>query len=93
MTTSRTRSSSDLPISPGEILDEELKARDMSPEELAIALALPVATVNEILQAEKPITPEIANSLESALGIGSDFWTNLETDYRATLDRISGKGS
>ena len=87
MTTSSTRVYSDLPIPPGEILEEELEARGMTQRELAARLGRPAQAVNEIIKAKKAITPETALGLERALGIDAHFWVNLEATYRLTLAR------
>ena len=87
MTTSSPRSYSDLPIPPGEILEEELEARGMTQKELAARLGRPAQAINEIIKAKKSITLETAIGLGKVLGIDSQFWTNLEVEYRMTLAR------
>ncbi len=87
MTTSRTRNHSDLPIPPGEVLEEELEARGMTQKELAARLGRPAQAINEIIRAKKAITPETAIGLGKVLGIDAQFWTNLESNYRMTLAR------
>ena len=87
MTTKAPRAFSDLPISPGEVLEEELEARGMTQKELAARLGRPAQAINEIIKAKKAITPDTAIMLEKALGIDAQFWANLETDYRMTLAR------
>ena len=89
MTINKTHAFSDLAIPPGEMLEEELDVRGIRHEDMATALDLPLEALKEIFQGQKPITPAIATRLESTLGIGSDFWMNLEADYRATLERIN----
>jgi len=78
---------SDLPIPPGEILAEELAARGMTRKELAAQLGRPAQAVDEIIRAEKAITPDTARGLEKVLGIAADFWLNLESTYRLTRAR------
>ena len=87
MTTRHDRTFSDMPIPPGEILEEELEARGMTQKELAARLDRPAQAINEIIKAKKAITPDTAIGLEKALGIDAHFWTNLEGDYRMTLAR------
>ena len=87
MTTSSPRADSDLPISPGEILEEELEAHGMTQKELAARLGRPAQAINEIIKAKKSITPETALGLGKVLGIDAQFWINLEADYRMTLAR------
>ena len=87
MATSSPRAYSDLPIPPGEILEEELEARGMTQKELAARLGRPPQAINEIIRAKKSITPETAIGLGRVLGIDAQFWTNLEATYRMTLAR------
>lgn len=87
MTTNNIRSFSDLPIPPGEILQEELDARGMTQRELASRMTKPPQAVNEIIRGKKAITPETALGLEKALGIPAEFWVNLEATYRLAVAR------
>ena len=87
MTTSRPRVYSDLPIPPGEILEEELEAQGMTQKELAARLSRPAQVINEIIRGKKAITPETAIGLGKVLGIDAQFWMNLESNYRITLAR------
>ena len=91
MTTKTPRVYSDLAIPPGETLAEELEVRGMTQEELADNMGCSPQMVNEIIRAERAITPEIAAGLGKALGIETQFWTNLEDDYRMTLEHIRAK--
>ena len=48
-------------------------------------LGRPVQVVNEIIDAQKAITPDTALELEMVLGINAQYWANLESRYRITL--------
>ena len=85
MTTEISHVVSDMAISPGEVLQEEIKARGMTQKELAARLGRPSQVINEIIRAEKAITPDTAIGLGKALGIDPQYWINLENDYRMTL--------
>ncbi len=87
MATSSIRIFSDMAIPPGEVLEEELEARGMTQKELATRLGRPPQAVNEIIRGKKAITPETALGLETVLGVGADFWLNLEVSYKLTLAR------
>ena len=78
---------SDLPIPPGEILEEELEARGMTRKDLAARMATDPKDIDEIIRGEKAIDPETAVKLANALGIGARYWLGLETDYRQALAR------
>ena len=82
-----SRAVSDMAISPGEVLLEEIEARGMSQKELAARLGRPPQVVNEIIRGKKGITPDTAVGLGKVLGIDPQYWINLETDYRMTLAR------
>ena len=87
MRTSTPRTFSDMPIPPGEVLEEEIEARGMTQKELAARLGKPAQAVNEIIKGRKAITPDTAIGLGKVLGISAHFWNTLEADYRMTLAR------
>ena len=82
-----SRAVSDMAISPGEVLLEEIEARGISRKELAARLGRPPQVVNEIIRGKKGITPDTAVGLGKVLGIDPQYWINLETDYRMKLAR------
>lgn len=67
---------------PGEILRDELEARDWSQTDLAEILGRPVKLINEIIAAKRSITPETARGLADALGTTPELWMNLESQYQ-----------
>ncbi len=85
------RSYSDLPIPPGEYLDEVLKAKGMGQAELARRIGRPVQAVNEIVKGEKAITPETAIQLERALDVPAHVWTGLESRFQLVKARLAEK--
>lgn len=74
-------------MAPGDILLEALQDREMTQSELALRMARPLKTVNEIIKGKTAITPETAIQLERAIGISARFWTGIESQYRDTLAR------
>ena len=87
MTISPNHVWSDLPVSPGTILEEVIEAKGMTQKELAGRMGRPPQVVNEIIRAKKAITPETALELEKVLGMSAQLWVNLEAVYRMTLAR------
>jgi addiction module HigA family antidote len=75
------------PVSPGEVLRDELAARGWTQTELARRLDRPVQAVNEIVNARKAVTAETALGLADVLGTSAEFWMNLESAYRIGLAR------
>lgn len=67
---------------PGEILREELEAREWSQVDLAEILGRPTKLVNEIIAGKRAITPETAQGLADALGTSPELWMNLEAQYQ-----------
>lgn len=73
------------PVKPGEILQEELEAREWTQADLAEILGRPVQAINEIIAGKKAITPDTALALSQALGTSPEYWLNLESAYRLDL--------
>lgn len=70
---------------PGELLKDELEARDWTQRDLAAVLGRPVQAVSEIINGKKQITPETSIELGEALGTSPEFWHNLESRYQQRL--------
>ncbi|HMD72206.1 MAG TPA: HigA family addiction module antitoxin [Bryobacteraceae bacterium] len=71
-----------VPIHPGEILREDvLVPLDMSVNQLAKALAVDSARLNEIVRGRRGITADTALRLARYLGTTPEFWLNLQTHY------------
>ena len=85
MKTEHPRVYSNDPLPPGRILRREIEYRGVSRNELARQMGRPVELVNRVINADTPVTPDIARAIEKALGIKAYLWTNLEASYRATL--------
>ncbi len=69
-------------VSPGQILTQELEARDWTQRDLAAIMGRPYQAVNEIINGNKQITPDTARELAYAFGTSIDFWMALEANYR-----------
>jgi addiction module HigA family antidote len=72
-------------IHPGEILADELQELDISPEELADVLHVPVARISRILAGKQAITADTALRLGQWLGTGPELWLNLQKTYELRL--------
>ena len=66
---------------PGLVLKAELAARDMSANQLALALRVPSNRITGIVRGERAVTAETAVRLGRYLGTGPEFWMNLQTAY------------
>lgn len=78
---------SDLAIHPGEFLQETIEDIGMTQAELAKRLGRPIQAVNEIIKGKKRIEPETALELEDVLGIPSNIWVGLQSEYDMVLAR------
>jgi antitoxin HigA-1 len=67
------------PITPGEVLREDyIDAVGMTQGEFAAALGVDRATVNEIINGRRSVTPEMAVRLGHVLGTSFQYWLNLQ---------------
>ena len=79
------------PIHPGEILREEfLKPMKMPASELAAALRVPVARINDLVDERRGMTADMALRLSRYFGTTAKFWLNLQVSYEleVTEDRL-----
>lgn len=76
-------------VTPGEVLAEHLESLGMTQAELADRAGLAKKTINEIIKAKSPITPETALKLERTLGRPAHFWSNLERQYQDDRARLA----
>ena len=73
------------PIHPGRILKEELEARGMSANKLALALRVPSNRITGIIAGQRGITADTALRLARYFGASAQFWLNLQTAYDLAL--------
>ncbi|MBP0016001.1 MAG: HigA family addiction module antidote protein [Cyanobacteria bacterium SBLK] len=76
------------PTHPGEILLEEfLKPLELTSEVLATHLEIPTQEINEIIEGQRAIAPEMAWLFSQAFQTSPEFWMNLQTQYDLCLSR------
>lgn len=76
-------------VTPGEVLEEYLEELNMTQAELSDRTGLAKKTINEIIKAKSPITPETALKLERVLDRPAHFWSNLERQYQDDQTRLA----
>src|SRR5437762_1483118 len=70
------------PPHPGEtLLEDVLKPLDMSVNQLAKALDITAARLNEIVRGRRGITADTALRLARYLGNSAEFWLGLQLEY------------
>ena len=72
---------SSLLIHPGEMIKDEIMARDITQKELARQMGVSYTVFNEILNGKRPVTTEYAMLLEAALGTDANIWMGLQNSY------------
>ncbi|SPF46390.1 Addiction module antidote protein, HigA family [Candidatus Sulfopaludibacter sp. SbA4] len=76
------------PIHPGETIKEDvLVPLHMSVNQLAKALAVDAARLNEIVRGRRGITADTALRLARYLGTSAEFWVGLQADYELRVAR------
>ena len=70
---------------PGVVLREELRAREMSANQLALAIRVPANRITSILRGDRAISAETALRLGRYLGTGAEFWMNLQSRHDVSV--------
>jgi len=72
---------------PGDLIKEELEERGWTQEDLAEILGRTASAINEVITGKRGITVDTAKGLGEAFGTGAQFWLNMESAYRLSLER------
>ena len=78
-------------IHPGEIIKDELDAREMKQKELASFMGMPTSVLNDIIKGRRAITPEVAVLLQEILSIDASYWLSLQNQYDIDKANINTK--
>lgn len=76
---------------PGDLLRDELVARNIKHYELADVLGIARSVMSEIIHGKRKITPALAVKLENALGIKAEFWMKHQVIF--DIDKIRLKNT
>ncbi len=66
---------------PGEVIKDELECRGISQRRLASEIGVPVSQLNEVLNAKRALSTEMALLIEKALGIDATPLLTLQMKY------------
>jgi len=81
-----------IPIHPGEVLSEDLRALHMSAAALARQLRVPTNRITGILNGQRAVTGDTALRLAHFFGTSAEFWLNLQSLYELRLaEQKAGK--
>lgn len=82
------KSKSYIAIPPGVTIKEQLETREMTQKEFALRMDMSEKHISNLLNGKVELTANVANRLESVLGLPSSFWLNLEGLYREQLAKV-----
>ena len=68
-------------VHPGEILEDELLERGVSPAALAREIDVPPNRVGQIIAGKRSVTGDTALRLGHWLGVDPQFWLNLQSQF------------
>ncbi len=68
-------------VHPGETLAEEMAARKLTANALALKLRVPANRLTDIVRGKRAISAETALRLGRYFGTGPTFWVNLQARY------------
>ena len=79
------------PTHPGEILKEEIEYRGISQRKLASQMGMSYTVINEIMNGQRPLTPNSALMFEAALGVEADTLMRIQLKYNMQIAREDKK--
>lgn len=68
-------------VHPGRLLANELEARGMSANALALKIRVPANRITEIINGKRGITPETALRLGRYFGTGAGLWVRMQASH------------
>lgn len=79
-------------IHPGEMLLDEIEAREMSQTDLGKLIGYKKSQLNEVIKGKRAINAKLALLLEAALEIPANFWLKAQNEYELNLAKIEAGG-
>lgn len=79
------------PVHPGEILKEEIAARGLTANAVALKLRVPANRLTDIVNGKRGISPDTALRLARFFGPGAGVWMTLQSQWDlAEAERANG---
>ncbi len=78
-------------IHPGEMLKDELDARDIKQNDFAKLIGYKATQLNEIIKGKRDVNADFALLIGKALGMDPSFWMGLQTQHDLDKVRIEEK--
>lgn len=73
----------------GEVIQDELNARNMKQSELSRLTGIQRPILNDVIKGKRSLTPEMALLIEMALDISATYLLNIQTQYKLDCARRS----
>ena len=71
----------DVLLHPGEVLADELSAREITQKDFAQKIKLQPPHLNDLLKGKRHVSARIALKIEKELGIDAAYWLRLQMNY------------
>ncbi|QEM06317.1 HigA family addiction module antidote protein [Mucilaginibacter rubeus] len=71
----------DFVLHPGEVLLDEIEARELKKSAVAAELDILPGHLSEMFKGKRSISAMTAVKLEKVLGVSAEFWLGLQSDY------------
>lgn len=69
------------PTHPGELIRDELEARNLTQAKLAESIGVSPSLLNEVIRGKRGVNTEMALLIEAALNVPADLLLALQNDY------------
>ena len=73
------------PTHPGELIMDELEARNMTQAKLAGNIGVSPSLLNEIIKGKRAVNTEMALMLEAAIDLPADMLLNMQSAYNMQM--------
>lgn len=83
----------DVALHPGEVLQDELEAREMKKTVFAALLGIKPGHLSELLRGKRHVSAATAIKLEKLLNIPAEYWMRLQVYYDLFVERHREKAT
>ena len=81
----------DITLHPGDVLQDELEARDIKKSHFAVQLGMKPGHFSELLHGKRHISAATAIKLEKLLDISAEYWMRVQVYYDLFVERTKEK--
>jgi HTH-type transcriptional regulator / antitoxin HigA len=78
-------------VHPGEILKDELEAREIKQRDFAELIGIQPTQLNEIIKGKRGLNTELSLLIGRALKMDAEIWQNLQSKYELDLIKVNAK--